>query len=112
MSILTGDPDKKVLFDQAMEAIQSDISMKAGAMECFVEESSEILQAIDLQNGAFAEKGMKLLEKWEKEGVPLLLTDGSEHASPLTSTTPAAESRVQVDKGESTDGNQYKDLLK
>jgi hypothetical protein len=112
MSILTGDPDKKVLFDQAMEAIQSDISMKAGAMERFVEESSEILQAIDLQNGAFEEKGMKLLEKWEKEGVPLLLTDGAEHLSPLTAAQPAGNQQVQVEKGESADGNQYRDLLK
>ena len=112
MSILTGDPDKKVLFDQAMEAIQSDISMKAGAMERFVEESSEILQAIDLQNGAFEEKGMKLLEKWEKEGIPLLLTDGSEHISPLGDAHPAARDQVKAEKDVSTDGNQYKDLLK
>ena len=82
MSILSGDPDKKVLFDQAMEAIQNDISMKAGAMERFVEESSEIMQAIDLQNGAFEEKGMKLLEKWEKEGVPMLLTEGQARMFP------------------------------
>lgn len=112
MSILTGDPDKKVLFDQAMEVIQSDISMKAGAMERFVDESAEILQAIDLQNGAFEEKGMKLLEKWEKEGLPLLLSDGSERVSPLAGSTPAVREQVQAAKGDGTEGNQYKDLLK
>jgi prefoldin subunit 5 len=112
MSILTGDPDKKVLFDQAMEVIQSDISMKAGAMERFVDESSEILQSIDLQNGAFEEKGMKLLEKWEKEGLPLLLTDGSERVSPLTNSSPAAREQVQAAQGSGKDDNQYKDLLK
>lgn len=112
MSILTGDPDKKVLFDQAMEVIQSDISMKAGAMERFVDESSEILQSIDLQNGAFEEKGMKLLEKWEKEGLPLLLTDGSERVSPLTNSSSAAREQVQAAQGSGKDDNQYKDLLK
>jgi len=112
MSILTGDPDKKVLFDQAMETIQNDISMKAGAMERFVEESSEILQAIDLQNGAFEEKGMRLLEKWEKEGVPLLMTDGTDRVSPLADATSAPRQQVPADKNEAPDNNQYKDLLK
>ncbi|HTX99002.1 MAG TPA: hypothetical protein VMG09_03175 [Bacteroidota bacterium] len=108
MSILSGDPDKKVLFDQAMEAIQNDISMKAGAMERFVEESSEIMQAIDLQNGAFEEKGMKLLEKWEKEGVPALLTDGQASNIPASSSSPQ---NVPVAKADGTDDNQYKSLL-
>lgn len=112
MSILSGDPDKKVLFDQAMEVIQSDISMKSGAMQRFVEESSEIMQAIDLQNGAFEEKGMKLLEKWEKEGVPMLLTDGAEHVSPLANTGSAERSTVVPPSSDAGGDNQYKDLLK
>jgi hypothetical protein len=81
--------------------------MKAGAMERFVEESSEIMQAIDLQNGAFEEKGMKLLEKWEREGVPLLLGDGSEKVNPLAQTTSAAAPAAS-----STGDNQYKSMLK
>jgi predicted nucleic acid-binding Zn-ribbon protein len=112
MSILAGDPDKKVLFDQAMESIQNDISMKAGAMERFIEESGEVMQAIDLQNGAFEEKGMKLLEKWETEGLPLLLTDGSEKLNPLDQSRPVDAKLVEVSKEASkTSDNSYKDLL-
>jgi hypothetical protein len=112
MSILAGDPDKKVLFDQAMESIQNDISMKAGAMERFIEESGEVMQAIDLQNGAFEEKGMKLLEKWETEGLPLLLTDGSEKLNPLDQSRPVDAKYVEVAKESSKTGdNSYKDLL-
>ena len=112
MSILAGDPDKKVLFDQAMESIQNDISMKAGAMERFIEESGEVMQAIDLQNGAFEEKGMKLLEKWETEGLPLLLTDGSEKLNPLDQSRPVDAKFVEVSKESSKSGdNSYKDLL-
>ena len=112
MSILAGDPDKKVLFDQAMESIQNDISMKAGAMERFIEESGEVMQAIDLQNGAFEEKGMKLLEKWETEGLPLLLTDGSEKLNPLDQLRPVDAKFVEVAKESSKSGdNSYKDLL-
>jgi hypothetical protein len=110
MSILSGDPDKKVLFDQAMESIQNDISMKSGAMERFIEESGEVMQAIDLQNGAFEEKGLKLLEKWETEGLPLLLTDGSEAAA--GSSRPIDPSLVEVAKDATkSGGNSYKDLL-
>lgn len=112
MSILAGDPDKKVLFDQAMESIQNDISMKAGAMERFIEESGEVMQAIDLQNGAFEEKGMKLLQKWETEGLPLLLTDGSEKLNPLDQSRPVDAKFVEVSKEASkTSDNSYKDLL-
>ncbi len=112
MSILSGDPDKKVLFDQAMESIQNDISMKAGAMEQFIEESNEVMSAIDLQNGAFEEKGMKLLEKWENEGLPLLLTDGSDQNRPPDQQRPVDAKFVEVAKDASKTGdNSYTDLL-
>jgi len=112
MSILAGDPDKRVMFDQAMEVIQNDISMKTGAMERFIEESGEVMQSIDLQNGAFEEKGMKLLEKWETEGLPLLLTDGSEHISATDQLRPVDAKFVEVAKETSKSGdNSYKDLL-
>jgi hypothetical protein len=112
MSILAGDPDKKVLFDQAMESIQNDISMKAGAMERFIAESGEVMQAIDLQNGAFEEKGLKLLEKWETEGLPLLLTDGSERLGTSDLQRPVDAKFVEVSKNATQSGdNSYKDLL-
>jgi hypothetical protein len=112
MSILAGDPDKKVIFDQAMESIQNEISMKSGAMERFIAESGEVMQAIDLQNGAFEEKGMKLLEKWENEGLPLLLTDGSEHLNPMDQARPIDAKFVAVAKETTKSGdNTYKDLL-
>jgi len=31
------------------------------------------MDSIDLQNGIFEEEGLELLEKWEKEGVSLIL---------------------------------------
>ena len=69
------------------------------------------MQAIDLQNGAFEEKGMKLLEKWESEGLPLLLTDGSEHLA-TDQLRPVDAKFVQVAKETAKSGdNSYKDLL-
>ena len=61
------------MFDQALEAIADDVSKKVGEMERFMEMSSNFMDSMDLQNGIFEEEGIKMLEKWEREGVSLLL---------------------------------------
>ncbi|MCO6462347.1 MAG: hypothetical protein J5I59_13165 [Saprospiraceae bacterium] len=73
MSIISGDKDQRAMFDQALEAIADDVSAKMGEMERFMEVSSNFMDSVDLQNGVFEEEGMKMLEKWEKEGASLLL---------------------------------------
>jgi phage shock protein A len=73
MNIISGDKDKREMFDQALEAIADDVSAKVGEMERFMELSSNFMDSVDLQNGVFEEEGMKMLEKWEKEGSSLLL---------------------------------------
>lgn len=73
MSVIKGDPDKKAMFDAALETIADDVSQKVGEMERFMEVSQSFMQSIDLQNGIFEEEGLKMLEKWENESVSLLL---------------------------------------
>ncbi|MBT8189446.1 MAG: hypothetical protein KJO50_10225 [Bacteroidia bacterium] len=73
MAIIKGDSDKKEMFDSALEAIADDVSGKVGEMERFMEMSESFMDSIDLQNGIFEEKGMQMLEKWEKESTSLLL---------------------------------------
>ena len=73
MNIISGNSDKRYMFDMAMEAIADDVSQKVGEMERFMDMSSNFMNSIDLQNGVFEEEGMAMLEKWEKEGVSLLL---------------------------------------
>jgi len=75
MNIIKGDKDKKALFNEAVEAITDDVSNKMGEMEQFMDMSESFMASIDLQNGVFEEEGMKMLEKWEKEGESLLLGD-------------------------------------
>ena len=78
MNIISGDKDKKAMFDMALEAIADDVSQKVGEMERFMDMSSSFMDSVDLQNGIFEEEGMALLEKWEKEGTSLLLGDEKE----------------------------------
>ena len=76
MSILKGDPDKRVMFDMALEAIANDVSSKVGEMEEFMSMSDKIMKGIDLQNGVFEEEGLKMLDDWEKKSQSLLLGAG------------------------------------
>jgi hypothetical protein len=71
MSIISGDPDQRAIFDQALETLATDVSTKVGEMERFMDTSRNLMNSIDLQNGVFEEEGLQLLEKWEKES-PLL----------------------------------------
>lgn len=72
MSIISGNPDKRAMFDMAMEAVADDVSQKVGEMERFMDMSSSFMDSIDLQQGIFEEEGLKMLEKWEKESSILL----------------------------------------
>ncbi len=74
-SIISGDPDKRAMFDAAMEAIADDVAGKVGEMEQFMDMSANFMNSIDLQNGIFEEEGLKMLEKWENEGISLILGD-------------------------------------
>lgn len=78
MSIISGDPDKRAMFDMAMEAVADDVASKVGEMERFMEMSANFMDSVDLQNGIFEEEGLKMLEKWEKEGVSLILGEEKE----------------------------------
>lgn len=73
MDIIRGNSNKKEMFEMALENIADDVSQKVGEMEQFMELSENFMQSIDLQNGIFEEEGLKMLEKWEKGGISLIL---------------------------------------
>jgi len=74
-SIISGDPDRRAMFDTAMEAVADDVAGKVGEMERFMEMSSSFMDSIDLQNGIFEEEGLRMLEEWEQKGASLILGD-------------------------------------
>jgi hypothetical protein len=112
MNIIAGNSDKREMFDQALEAIADDVSLKIGEMERFMEMSSSFMQSIDLQNGVFEEEGLELLEKWEKEGVSLLL--GSDKDL-LINKAKSDTDFIDLDQpigGTKPHSNQYNDLFR
>jgi hypothetical protein len=81
MNVISGNKDARYMFDMALEAIADDVSEKVGEMERFMEMSSNFMESVDLQNGVFEEEGLRMLEKWEKEGISKIL--GNEKATLL-----------------------------
>lgn len=81
MNIISGNKDARYMFDMALEAIADDVSQKVGEMERFMDMSANFMDSIDLQNGVFEEEGLKMLEKWEQEGISKIL--GEQKASLL-----------------------------
>lgn len=105
MSIINGDPDKKMMFDMATEAIVEDVHTKIGEMERFIEISGSFIDSIDLQNAVFEQEGLEILEKMEKDGVSFLL---GEHS--LQDVTGEKDVDVEVDK-DLGNMSKYKDLF-
>lgn len=81
MNVIRGDKDKRLMFDRALEVIADDVANKVGEMERFMELSSGIMDSIDLQNGVFEERGLKMLEQWEKESELMLMEEEGNDAS-------------------------------
>ena len=91
MSVINGNPDQRALFDAAMEGIAEDVANKVGEMERMMELSSEFMSSVDLQNGVFADEGLRMLEEWERKS-DLMLTGGHLEIDPLLKPTDTADS--------------------
>ncbi len=107
MNIIAGNNDKKEMFDRALEVIAEDVSMKIGEMERFMDMSTNFMDSIDLQNGIFEEEGLELLEKWENEGVSLILGNDKDL---LVHDQHSVDLDAPIVKNK-TQNNQYSDLF-
>lgn len=106
MSVISGDPDKRAMFDSAMEAVADDVANKVGEMERFMDMSANFMNSVDLQNGVFEEEGLKMLEKFEKESTLMLMGDASES---LDLNSPRATPEEL--RNDSSSDNSYENLF-
>lgn len=103
MSVISGDPDKRAMFDMAMEAVAEDVASKVGEMERFMEMSASFMDSVDLQNGIFEEDGLNMLEKWEKESTLMLLDGSSSSGLDLSSFPDTSANPQQASSGKGYD---------
>jgi phage shock protein A len=67
MKIFNGDPEKKLLVEQSMEALKEDIAYKLANMKKALSYSTDFMRSIDLDNATYEKEGLKLLEKFNLE---------------------------------------------
>jgi phage shock protein A len=101
MSVISGDPDQRAMFDMALESIADDVANKVGEMERFMEMSSSFMDSVDLQNGVFEEEGLKMLEKFEKESTLLLMGAPGETTETLDLNQPKAQPEARKEDSSS-----------
>ncbi len=109
MSVISGDPDKRAMFDAAIENIADDVANKVGEMERFMEMSANFMDSIDLQQGVFQEEGLKMLEEWEEKSTLMLLGPKTTTSDTLDLNRPTARPDAQ---GRSGGGESYDNLFK
>jgi predicted nucleic acid-binding Zn-ribbon protein len=110
MSVISGNKDQRALFDEALEAMADDVSLKVGEMEQFMELSENFISSVDLQNGVFEEEGLKMLEKWESQGVSRIL--GKEKEILVGNDQPLILKQPEIMVHEKENKNPYDDFFK
>ena len=110
MSVMSGDPDKRAMFDAAMEAVADDVANKVGEMERFMEMSANFMDSIDPQNGVFEEEGLQMLEQWEKESTLMLMEGKSSTSGTLDLNSPRPTQMPREQSGGESNSN-YEQLF-
>lgn len=109
MNVISGDADKRALFDAALEEIADDVANKVGEMEQFMELSSNFMESVDLQNGIFADEGLRMLEEWEQKSTLLLMGEDASTDSLDLDDIPEKEPQVRKSGNESSGYNKLFD---
>ena len=108
MNVISGDADKRALFDAALEEIADDVANKVGEMEQFMEMSSNFMESVDLQNGLFEEEGLRMLEEWEEKSTLLLMGENQSVDTLNLDDKPAERQTV---KRHQKDDDSYNELF-
>jgi hypothetical protein len=112
MSVINGDKDKKAVYESALEFIAEDLGNKIGEMERFMEMSQSFTDGIDLQNGVFEEKGLEMLEEWEKNADSWILgTDKQAILGKANDENETLDLSSPIQAAKRASNNQYQTLF-
>lgn len=112
MNIISGNKDKRYLFDEAMESLADDVATKVGEMERFMDVSANFMDTIDLQQGVMEDEGLKMLKEWERKSDSLLLGN-DKYAEELLNLEqmPPAKAKQKESSPLSNEDNRYNDFF-
>ena len=109
MKALRGDKDERALYEETMEYVNNDLGEKMGEIDYMLDASETIMDSIDVRNGMFQEKGMQMLEDFEKKADTWLL--GTEPESSALSKLGTNDVGQVVNKADAARPNQFSDLF-
>lgn len=72
MSAISGDPDQRAIYEQALSYMQDDLGMKVGEMQQFLVDTNKLMDTIDLQSDANVDRGLAIVNQLEKNADSLL----------------------------------------
>lgn len=110
MKALKGDKDDRALFEETMEYVNNDLGMKMGEIEYMLDASEQIMDNIDVNNGMFHEKGMKMLEDFEKKADSWLLNNSSSLPNAINNLNTNVQSG-QIQSQNAERPNQFSNLF-
>ena len=88
LSVFKGDPDKRMMFDRSLEYIQEDMGKKLGEMKRAMELSMDFINGVDIQTGVSNDKGLAMLEAYNRgEGFSLVLDAQQGQSASITGST-------------------------
>ncbi len=93
-SLINGSSERD-LFEQSMEYLAEDIGSKLGEMDRFIDLSDNFMNGVDLQNGVWDQKGIEILENWER-GSGILSYTGGDIKKNMTGTVAPTHGMPQV----------------
>lgn len=62
-SILNGDKNKKMMYDESLEVLSEDMGKRVGEIEFFMKTSASFIEKMDIKSGIYDEEGFKQLEQ-------------------------------------------------
>jgi len=72
MAIFKGDPDKKAIFDMALETMADDMALKVGEMKRAMNMSTEYLNSINIDQGVASKGGLDAMKTFDPKKFTLL----------------------------------------
>jgi hypothetical protein len=97
IKIMNGDPDKRALYDQAMDYMAEDYANKVGELENFMEMSKGFIASIELDQLVLDNEGAEALAKFEafEKQVAGFSLDGHPNQATATVGVPVEQDHLQ-----------------
>jgi hypothetical protein len=105
-AVIMGESSQKDMFDQAMQYVADDVAMRIGEMDNFMEISKEILSGADADMGILNDKGIAMLDEWEKKDSILL---GNEKKNIINAVQSGSIPKVQIPSAQMATADKYLD---